>query len=84
MSKFIARRLPTRTQTRLATRTPSGEGYDWIFAEGPASLVRDYNVRSQSSYVGIGQRRRYPQQARLRQRTGASFWRGVLDTLRAS
>ncbi|MXW30344.1 MAG: hypothetical protein F4Z88_06320 [Chloroflexi bacterium] len=61
----------------------NGEGYDWIFAEGPASLVRDYNVRSQSSYVGIGRdgailsRRGYGAD-------GASFWRGVLDTLRSS
>jgi len=54
-----------------------------VFAEGPASLVRDYNVRSQSSWVAIGRdgsilnRRGYGSD-------GASFWRGVLDTLRAS
>ena len=54
-----------------------------MFAEGPASLVRDYNVRQQSSWVGIGRdgailnRRGYGAD-------GASFWRGVLDTLRAS
>ena len=54
-----------------------------MFAEGPASLVRDYNVRQQSSWVGIGRdgailnRRGYGAD-------GASFWRGVLDTLSAS
>ncbi|MDE2838461.1 MAG: hypothetical protein OXL97_13310 [Chloroflexota bacterium] len=54
-----------------------------MFAEGPASLVRDYNVRQQSSWVSIGRdgaivnRRGYGSD-------GASFWRGVLDALRAS
>ena len=61
----------------------AGRGYAGIFAEGPASLVRDYNVRSQSSWVSIGRdgtivrRRGYGSD-------GASFWRGVLDTLRSS
>ena len=59
------------------------QGYAGVFAEGPASLVRDYNVRQQSSWVGIGRdgailnRRGYGAD-------GASFWRGVLDTLSAS
>ena len=59
------------------------QGYAGVFAEGPASLVRDYNVRAQSSWVAIGRdgailnRRGYG-------RDGASFWRGILDDLRAS
>ncbi|MCY4449554.1 MAG: hypothetical protein OXE02_12020 [Chloroflexi bacterium] len=59
------------------------QGYAGGFAEGPASLVRDYNVRQQSSWVGIGRdgailnRRGYGAD-------GASFWRGVLDTLQSS
>jgi len=59
------------------------QGYAGVFAEGPASLVRDYNVRQQSSWVGIGRdgailnRRGYGAD-------GASFWRGVLDTLQSS
>ncbi len=59
------------------------QGYAGVFAEGPASLVRDYNVRSQSSWVSIGRdgaivnRRGYGSD-------GASFWRSVLDALRAS
>ncbi len=59
------------------------QGYAGIFAEGPASLVRDYNVRQQSSWVAIERdgtivrRRGYGAD-------GTSFWRGVLDTLRAS
>lgn len=54
-----------------------------MFGEGPASLVRSYNVRAQSSWVSIGRdgailsRRGYGSD-------GASFWRGVLDTLRSS
>ena len=59
------------------------QGYAGLFAEGPPSLVRDYNVRQQSSWVAIGRdgviltRRGYGAD-------GASFWTGVLDTLRAS
>ncbi len=59
------------------------QGYAGVFTEGPASLVRDYNIRAQSSWVGIGRdgailnRRGYG-------RDGASFWRGILDALRAS
>ena len=59
------------------------QGYAGVFAEGPPSLVRDYNVRQQSSWVAIGRdgtivrRRGYGAD-------GASFWRGVLDALRAS
>ena len=59
------------------------QGYAGVFAEGPPSLVRDYNVRQQSSWVAIGRdgtilnRRGYGSD-------GASFWRGVLDALRAS
>lgn len=59
------------------------QGYAGVFAEGPASLVRDYNVRQQSSWVAIGRdgailnRRGYGSD-------GASFWRGVLDALRGS
>ena len=59
------------------------QGYAGVFAEGPASLVRDYNVRQQSSWVGIGRdgailsRRGYGAD-------GTSYWRGILNTLRAS
>ena len=59
------------------------QGYAGVFAEGPPSLVRDYNVRQQSSWVSIARdgtilnRRGYGSD-------GASFWRGVLDALRAS
>ena len=59
------------------------QGYAGVFAEGPPALVRDYNVRQQSSWVAIGRdgtivrRRGYGSD-------GASFWRGVLDALRAS
>ena len=60
------------------------EGLSWVFGEGPASLVRDYNVRNQSAWAGIG-----PDGTIVRKRPGyrsdgASYWRGVLDTLRAS
>ena len=58
------------------------EGLGWVFGEGPASLARDYNVRSQSSWTAIGR-----DGAIVRSRgygaDGASFWRGVLDQLRA-
>ena len=30
------------------------EGLGWVFSEGPGSLTRDYNIRSQASWVGIG------------------------------
>ena len=59
------------------------QGYAGVFAEGPSSLARDYNVRQQSSWVGIGRdgaildRRGYGSD-------GPSFWRRILDTLRAS
>ena len=61
----------------------AGRGYAGVFAEGPSSLVRAYNVFQQSSWVAIGrdgaivQRRGYGAD-------GASFWRGVLDALRAT
>ena len=59
------------------------QGYAGLFAEGPSSLVRDYSVRQQSSWVTIGRdgvissRRGYGAD-------GASFWRGVLDGLRGT
>lgn len=59
------------------------QGFAGVFAEGPPSLVRDYNVRAQSSWTAIGRdgaildRRGYGSD-------GASFWRGVLDALRSS
>ena len=61
----------------------AGRGYAGVFAEGPSSLARDYNVLSQSSWVAIGRdgaivgRRGYSAD-------GASFWRGVLDALSAT
>ena len=61
----------------------AGRGYAGVFAEGPSSLARDYNVLSQSSWVAIGRdgaivgRRGYGAD-------GASFWRGVLDALSAT
>ena len=30
------------------------EGYDWLFAEAGSDTPRDYNVRSQAQWVGIG------------------------------
>ena len=59
------------------------QGLGWVFGEGPSSLVRDYNVRSQSSWTAIGR-----DGAIVRTRgygaDGASFWRSVLDALRAT
>ena len=58
-------------------------GYAGLFAEGPSSLARDYNVLSQSSWVAIGRdgvvvrRRGYGADS-------ASYWRGVLDALSAT
>ena len=58
-----------------------GEGYDWVFGEGPASLTRDYNIRSQSSYVGIGR-----DGVIVASSGGGSGknWPNILDALRAS
>lgn len=30
------------------------EGYDWVFAEAGPDTPRDYNIRSQATYIGIG------------------------------
>ena len=35
-------------------RYAAQEGLGWVFGEGPASINRDYNIRSQASWVGIG------------------------------
>ena len=29
-------------------------GLGWVFGEGPGSLTREYSIRSQASWVGIG------------------------------
>ena len=62
-------------------RFASDNGYDWVFGKGPSDIARQYRVFQQSSKVGIG----VDGVIVLREgygRSGAAFWRGVLDQLR--
>ena len=62
-------------------RYAAQEGLGWVFGEGPASINRDYNIRSQSSYVGIGR------DGTIVASSGGGSgknWTNILDTLQSS
>ena len=51
-----------------------------MFGEGPASINRDYNIRSQSSYVGIGRDGTIISTSR----NSGKNWTNILDGLSAT